>query len=676
MNAPFAFATEFGPLSKSQTDAKIIEHMGISTRKAVFAGLSKPVRVHNYKGYSLLPLLACVGALALATPSFAQAQEGTDRLIRIEFVPTERAQVALWIEDAEGRFITTLRLTEATAVHGIGNRPGASQMNSGFRWPYGRREGVLPVWGHRRSAAPGALQFRRVIFQDRNYEGLASRTSNDHSRDDYFCLSFDASRSARDALDAVSCASVFNSDKGAFISDSRVDAGYSEPYETSPGTGEMRPLSRHSLYPPRRDVERCTTPGCSDHPDVALYADHARAVMPEIDAVTMATPAGDTPQVIQFSIPSDWPDGDYVAYLEINVEGDYNDAFNATNYPTPRTPSFAWDSWARNYGYPYRGQPSVVFQTPFTLEAAGGTYHSDQPAGYGDVNGQDGSVRPLDSKITMDPGGEPGSGGDRLRAGLSGHRFSVVVVPTNICGAPMPPPECGSACGETNPCADGFICTDDGECVGMCDVRMPPDAILDLEVANHPNESNSHHFGVMRFRVPESPLPISRYEVRYSTDPIVDDESFEQALPAKAASIDSIELMIPTEGQPGEWVEVEFGGMVPQTEFHVAVRAINVCNSASETQTTSLVTTEVNYTTVSPCFVATAAYGSPMAAELGSLRRFRDRHLMTNTLGRAFVSAYYSVGPHAAEVIREHEWLRAATRVVLQPAVALARLLE
>ena len=210
----------------------------------------------------------------------------------------------------------------------------------------------------------------------------------------------------------------------------------------------------------------------------------------------------------------------------------------------------------------------------------------------------------------------------------------------------------------------------------MCDVRMPPNQIVDLEVANHPDESSSHHYGVMRFRVPDSRLPVSRYEVRYSTEPIVDEESFEQALPAKAASIDSIELVVPTDGQPGEWVEVEFGGMVPQTEFHIAVRAINVCNSASEVQTTSLVTTEINYTTVSPCFVATAAYGSAMTAELGVLRRFRDRHLMTNAPGRAFVAAYYSVGPHAADVIRDNEWLRAATRAALQPMVALARLLD
>jgi hypothetical protein len=34
-----------------------------------------------------------------------------------------------------------------------------------------------------------------------------------------------------------------------------------------------------------------------------------------------------------------------------------------------------------------------------------------------------------------------------------------------------------------------------------------------------------------------------------------------------------------------------------------------------------------------------------LADEIWALRRFRDRYLMTNPTGRAFVDAYYSVGP-------------------------------
>src|SRR5687768_13392138 len=120
--------------------------------------------------------------------SAAAEGEATSCGIELRFTPAPRAQMAIWIERADGTFMGTVRLTQAVGLYGIGNRPGATQMNSGFRWPYGRREGVLPVWAHRRASAAGAQPFRRVIFQDRRTEGLASRTSNDHSRDDYYCL--------------------------------------------------------------------------------------------------------------------------------------------------------------------------------------------------------------------------------------------------------------------------------------------------------------------------------------------------------------------------------------------------------------------------------------------------------------------------------------------------------
>ncbi|MGD8861091.1 MAG: hypothetical protein PVI30_13880 [Myxococcales bacterium] len=566
-------------------------------------------------------------------------------LLELTFTPVEYAQIAIWIE-RDGELLSTVRLTESVALRGVGNRPGASQMNSGFRWPYGRREGVLPVWATRRASAPGAEQFRRVIFQDRSSEGRASRTSDDFSRDDYYCLSFDRTRSSKDALDAVSCASIFNSDKGRFITEQDVERGYSEPYEDlATGEGRARALSLYSLYPPRRDVTPCLQAGCFDHEDVADYASHAREVMPEIDAVTMATPVGGAPQKILYQVPHDWEAGDYRVCLEINVEGDYNETYNDEVYPMPTTPEGTWDTWAMTYGYAYRGQPSVVY----CVDAAIGgdemvAFDTAEPAGTTgswDLESEEfGTLRPMDG-MTDDPVAAPGSGADRLQLMEDGYRLRVSVQP------PV-----------------------------TCDGDAPPGAIEELSLGEHSNELHAHQWATLRFRAADDDRGVYRYDVRYSTQPIVDEESFMAATPAKQATLEAEELTVPTDAPAGDMVSAEMGGLTQSTHYYVGVRAMDACAGTGPIAVAEITTPERAFATVTPCFVATAAWGTPLADEIGALRRFRDRHMLTNPVGRALVSAYYSVGPDLADLIRDHDGLRAVARTALSPLVAFARWLE
>ena len=564
------------------------------------------------------------------------------RIVEIHFTPVPRAQLALWLEDHTGRFLKTLALTEAVAIRGIGNRPGASQMNGGFRWPYGRREGALPIWAQRRLAAPGAKPFRRVIFQDRRTEGLAARTSDDFSRDDYFCLSFNSAHSKRDALDAVSCASIFNSDKGRFMTEADLAAGYAEPYEdVVTHVGRMRPLSLTSPYPPRRDVTPCAG-DCPDHPDLAQFDAHAREVMPDIDSVSMATPRGGEPERRLFALPAGWAPGMYRACLEINVEGDYGATFSAARHPTPLTPEGTWDTWASDFGYPYRGQPSVVYCLPFAIdESREGRFATRQPEGActsWDTAGPGYCALGSAALLQDDHEHAPGSGVDRLFADATGDRFAVVVQPSEA-----------------------------------CQNNAPPGPVSGLELRTHPDVLEAHQWLQLEFRAAQDDVGVFRYEARVSTEPIVDVMSFIRGQPAKSASAEATELRIPVTAAPGGEVTADMGGLIARTRYYVGVRAIDGCAAAGPIQVAELTTQSRTFATVTPCFVATAAYGTPLAAEISGLRRLRDRHLMNHAPGRALVRAYYAFGPALARVIEAHPSLRVLARATLQPIVAAAR---
>jgi hypothetical protein len=210
----------------------------------------------------------------------------------------------------------------------------------------------------------------------------------------------------------------------------------------------------------------------------------------------------------------------------------------------------------------------------------------------------------------------------------------------------------------------------------VCADNTPPAALAELEALPYSERRWAHRWAHLRFVAPSEDLGIARYDVRVSAEPIVDEQTFDRALQAQAASLEIEALVVPTGAPAGALIEVDFGGLSPEQHYYVAARAVDACNVGGPIAVAEFTTLPIEFTTVSPCFVATAAWGTPMAGEVSALRRLRDRHLRSNAVGRLAVQAYEQLGPIAAEFIRHDDSRRAFARSLLRPLVALAQQID
>ena len=74
------------------------------------------------------------------------------------------------------------------------------------------------------------------------------------------------------------------------------------------------------------------------------------------------------------------------------------------------------------------------------------------------------------------------------------------------------------------------------------------------------------------------------------------------------------------------------------------------------------------------CFIATAAYGSPLVKEVRILHQFRDQYLLPFHAGKLLVHGYYYSSPPIAAFISHHPVIKEAVRVALWPVVWWAQL--
>jgi len=518
--------------------------------------------------------------------------------VAVQFTPTDSLQIVAWIEDTSGNYIDTIYMTAKTGMYGMGNRPGRKDFNSGpypnpalnidDMWPYGRRIMTFPVWAHRHG-----LTFDSVIFQDGQEDNLSHAFDQSSAEHAPYCrpISMDGSLSCWNTTDKMiwdtgSCATQVFTDKGKF-----------------------NPITR-SLYPPRSDITRNAS---IDSPSVDLYA----SINP-FDTISRATPKGGMPTEIKWPIPKDLPTGDYVMYVETSKAFDFNATYNETSYPPPVVSYSAC-------GKPFRGQPSIVYKVPFTI----GTGTSDTSTldyiGYGDPEGDDGTIRPPDATITTDT---PGSGALRFQLVSDNGMYRVRVKAASV-------PDFG-----------------------------PPDAPANLQTTKIESTKVS-----LEFVEPGDDGqigPVTGYEVRIRANAEMTSDNFSDSTMVVADV---------TPAGPGQVAKVELSGLLPETDYWVGVRAYDDCYNESPIAIAKLTTANRQVGEVDWCFVATAAYGSLMANDVEMLRRTRDTLLRTTVLGELAVASYYTFGPAVAGVVGESDLLRASARAVLAPIIVWVRLL-
>jgi len=81
---------------------------------------------------------------------------------------------------------------------------------------------------------------------------------------------------------------------------------------------------------------------------------------------------------------------------------------------------------------------------------------------------------------------------------------------------------------------------------------------------------------------------------------------------------------------------------------------------------------------VSPCLIATAAFGSELAPEVQFLRTFRDQQVMRTFAGSSFMAVfnswYYSFSPAVAQFEYSHATVRMMLRALLYPLIGILHL--
>lgn len=510
-------------------------------------------------------------ASSASTGAVARADgDGMCRVVKFDMVPSDDLQMVVWLEDSTGNYVDTLYITRLTGSYGLGNRPGMMEFNTAWSWPYGRRITTFPVWAHRHG-----MDWPLLVFQNGDDTNL-SHPLGQSSVESFYCRPL---REGEAAWDTQTCASTIYTDKGVF----------------SP--------SERSLYPPRTDL---TPRDGIDSADVAAFAD-----MNPFDQVSRATPPGGMPFQLSWPIPSDLPEGEYVAWIEVSKEVDQN-----ATYDFPEPIGIPWSE----YGIAYRGQPSVVYSVPISITGSESVASTLSYVGYGDPDGLTGMLFTPDGTITE---GVPGSGASRLLLVDDGGEMYRVRVSARPTFDSTPPA-----------IADEMTVVEVGATEMLVSFVAPSDE--------------------------ESLGPVAGYDLRLMVGEEITLDNWDQATPIG---------VVVTPAEPGTVQSFTIDGLQPRTNYHLGLRAYDDCGNLGDIAAVHALTPQREPGRVDACFVATAAYGSMLATEVTMLRAFRDQVLRKTAVGELLVEGYYTFGPALAQLIAPSDTARRAVRAGLTPIV-------
>jgi len=521
-------------------------------------------------------------------------------------------QIAVWLEKADGTFVDTLMVTNATAVRGIGNRPGYWRFPSNWHFPYGKRKMVLPVWAHARGRT-----YDTLIIQDDAGNGIAGEMAlGFHEQvstpDPYYCLTFRPATWVFE-VDVISCPTgMFNSAKGRF-----------DP-------------AQRSFYPPRNDLTRIFDNDCDVIPragdkcpdvnpmDMKPDASAERfAQVNDLDAVAAATPPYGGSHSNTWAVPLDLPDGPYVLAVEVNKEFDNNASHMYEAFQDPALPE---NGLRDNIG-----QPSVVWKVPFDLQRKTPIQAAiTEIAGYGDWDGATGKLHAPDSTISV----SPGSGAGRLLA---------FTRPAVAGGDPVK--------GKVHVSTEFSLSPD------VC-VSLPADngVINGLRALDVTDRDARIEF----IEAHDRGQPVTEYEIRYLVGGSMTPAEFLEATPAPTV----------TPRTPGAAASVTLKELRANLTYTVGVRVRGGCVKDGPLAQFTFTTKPPVFKQLSGCFVATAAYGSALEPQVAALRRVRDR-ARQNGFAAVSVGLYERSSPPVADLLRETEIGRALVRVALSPIVGV-----